>query len=924
VLVLWLREEAFDKSPLVRLAYLLEQLTPQDAPTAGGCDVRLMGPRTSTTLDSFYADAGNLDVRTRRRLEQVRAFSPTATAAPDVLPHKPDAAPLATSSGDGSGADGVAAGCLSPVRVMLSDDRIAATLVAELFRRGIDLRPPTIPRPAPGAGAAAGAASGPPGASAGQPASKPDTAFVEQGVDDPQQGAGDKPHVALVAEWDTFYGRALPFTFAAATSGRYTAKQMMDDPAKVPPYIHHFIYQRGIDGRVAGADAAPPPSGDGAGAGAQAAPRGWSAPLSSYAETPEGTNQLDYVRRLAHELEQTDRRLFRERGEGLRAVGVLGSDLYDTLLILRALRGLLPHAVFFTTTLDARLAHPAEWQAAHNLVVVTGYGLALHPYYQRNVPPFRDTNQTATFAATLAASDVFGPGAEVFGKLLRQPRIFEIGRRGPHDLSVDRDAAEARQVPLTMTLESAYPNGPGTLHPYRPELAGWWTARRAGWLVALLLAAFLGMGAFLFLVLKFNIRMLQPGLLLSHPLPFTIVALGAVVALLWGIYAAQVVEGEPFALVGGISVWPTVAVRLLVGLACIHFMFRNGRLTRKNDRKIKTTFFEPAANAGGGAGGVAGPRRTLRQWIDVARERAGRIRGWIAGVWRRGWKRRALRAWVVGAWDRNWEVMNANGTKVDAALVWKEYLRHSGKLDRLLRATMMAAAYLVFVGCLMQILGAPTSPARGNLCRWLDRAATYLWAVPLGTLLTFFAIDATMINTYFIKHLTRSDTEWPPHAYEQCTRRGLTNDELSDYLDIRLIAMRTEVVGRLVYMPLLVVFLLITSHASYFDNWDWPAGTVAAYAVSVGCSLVSALILRRAAEQARADALDRMRDRWICYLGKDDPKANAMEQLVDEVKAERRGAFSILSQYPFFAALLLPSGGLGVWVLIEYLATHHF
>ena len=863
VLVLWLREEAFADRPLDRLAFLLNKLTPNDGGSAERCDVRLVGPRTSTTLDEFYAGTSDPDGRVRRRLGGVLAFSPTASASPDVLLHRPPAAGSTLPSGDGGPGT-----CFKPLRVMLSDDQIATALINELARRGIELRPPATP-------------------AAGAPERDEKAAAEDK----------RKPHVALVAEWDTFYGRALPYTFAAAASGQYTAKEMMADPAKVPAYIHRFIYQRGIDGRIAGAGAAPATaaeSGGGTGGGARAG----SGPFTSYAETPEGTNQSDYIRRLAQELSQIDRRLFRERGEGLRAVGVLGSDLYDTLLTLRALRGLLPHAVFFTTTLDARLGHPSEWEAAHNLVVVTGYGLSLHPYYQRNVPPFRDTNQTATFAATLAACGMLGGRPDDLTPLLGAPRIFEIGRRGPHDLSVDLDAFAARQVPLTMTLEAAYPNGPGTVHPYRAELAGWWTARRATWFAILLVAAALGMGAFLLFVLKFDIRALRPGLLLSHPLPFFIIALGVVVAALWRLYWAQVVEGEPFALVGGISVWPTIAARVLVGAACIHFIARNRRLTEGNDRKIESTFLDPPDPAA--VGPVVSPARAFR---DVAAE-----------MWNRHWK--------VTIVDKEGE--KEGESRVDAALLWKEYIRHSGQLYRVIRAVAMSVAFLVFIGCLMVILGTPTSPARGDLSRWLDWLATYFWAVPLGTLLTFFAIDATMINRYFIKHLTKLGTHWPPHAYKQCARRGLDDADLNDYLDIRLIAMRTEVVGRLVYTPLLVVFVLIVSHASYFDNWNWPQGTVAAYVVSIGCSVVSALVLRRAAEQARANALERMRDLWICYLGNNQPKAKALEELIGEVKSERRGAFSILSQYPFLAALLLPSGGFGVWVLIEYLATNSF
>ena len=106
----------------------------------------------------------------------------------------------------------------------------------------------------------------------------------------------------------------------------------------------------------------------------------------------------------------------------LKAVGLLGSDVYDKLELLKALRPLPPDAVFFTNNLDARFAHPEEWNETHNLVVVSafdleipieqpilvmqpklnGQGLAcrLPDDHGVHVPPFRDSYQTALFAAT--------------------------------------------------------------------------------------------------------------------------------------------------------------------------------------------------------------------------------------------------------------------------------------------------------------------------------------------------------------------------------------------------------------------------------------------------------------------------------------------------------------------------------------------
>jgi hypothetical protein len=78
-------------------------------------------------------------------------------------------------------------------------------------------------------------------------------------------------------------------------------------------------------------------------------------------EAAEGHKQLDYLRRLADRIRRDDRRLRAEgRGE-IAAIGVLGSDVYDKISVLRALRGEFPRAVFFTTDLDARLSSPRQY-----------------------------------------------------------------------------------------------------------------------------------------------------------------------------------------------------------------------------------------------------------------------------------------------------------------------------------------------------------------------------------------------------------------------------------------------------------------------------------------------------------------------------------------------------------------------------------
>ena len=96
------------------------------------------------------------------------------------------------------------------------------------------------------------------------------------------------------------------------------------------------------------------------------------------ANKAEGQAQFDYLSRLGEQLATLEEQLS-AKGEHIKAIGVVGSDVYDTLLILQALRHRFPNVLFFTTGLDARFWHPRELSWSRNLIVTSGYGLMLHP-----------------------------------------------------------------------------------------------------------------------------------------------------------------------------------------------------------------------------------------------------------------------------------------------------------------------------------------------------------------------------------------------------------------------------------------------------------------------------------------------------------------------------------------------------------------
>jgi len=156
--------------------------------------------------------------------------------------------------------------------------------------------------------------------------------------------------VILIGEWDSFYGRALPIEFRAAACAKVatfteadlktiqvpvdikgwcsTVPRAVDlqiqrpaDYESLTLNVFRYSYLGGLDGEIPGDDAA---------RAARAAKATAGDSKDPTRDRPEGTSQIDYVRALVA--------LIHDEGEGARAIGILGTDPYDALLIIKALR----------------------------------------------------------------------------------------------------------------------------------------------------------------------------------------------------------------------------------------------------------------------------------------------------------------------------------------------------------------------------------------------------------------------------------------------------------------------------------------------------------------------------------------------------------------------------------------------------------
>lgn len=301
VVVVWLPAVNFNPYPLRYFAALIDQLAPGEI--RDKIDVTLIGPASSTGLQNMVREArwhmNCLSAPMQNVLDGVKIISPRATASDLTLLSAADVPPAyktvetflqeAIKRGPRGG--------LQFVRTIAPDNWVLHELIAELARREIYV--------------------------------------VSQMTPDRRPIPPKLSHIVVLSEWDTPYGRSLGTTFAAEASGQ-TATDIFEHSEKPPARIHAYHYLRGIDGRLPGDK-------DNQREAEQKTQLGQNAVAT---EATEGLNQSDYLRRLARQMKEDNARWQREDGSGIRAVGLLGSDIYDKLMILRALRPHFPGTVF--------------------------------------------------------------------------------------------------------------------------------------------------------------------------------------------------------------------------------------------------------------------------------------------------------------------------------------------------------------------------------------------------------------------------------------------------------------------------------------------------------------------------------------------------------------------------------------------------
>ena len=770
--------------------------------------------------------------------------------------------------------------------------------------------------------------------------------------------------VLLVAERDSLYAQAMIEQFGA----------QLDKTGAGHIELRVVYFFRGLDGATArdsSERAAPTPA------------KGAATPAAI--EWPESRDQLDYLRRLAQSVHDSE---LLPGGTPIGAIGIVANDVHDKLLVLQAMHQQFHDRLFFTIDMDARFAHPRALPFTRNLIVASGLPLEFPPGLIGPIAPMRDMYQTATFLAAQRALCI-AEACDLVDSIVKamhdSPSIYEIGRTRAvpvdgfdhHWRESGTDRPRARLAAMLLGVLAfvllVWPSTPAIREMIvalfgraSPHFAG----QRLQWPTVVTVTAYLtvlayaavlavefvqpgrwsllrmtiivagtGVTAFATMTTVLWTRRAQRGERWHRVAPVirhaTLGAAGAAavvgVVALWPVLTLQsqfasgpCTDCEPVALAEGISVWPSQALFVLTMLVIVFALDRTWQVALRSMAEA-------------------------HDWLGIG------VRQPVAPAW--GWDRlprrlwRRLRSTSLMLWP------HCRDGPVQMARVWRQYQLRGRPGARVSRTLLSLAVTLTLAaGVYLLLEGTATLdvPARGQTQRALASASFIAVALVMLPLLMVAVADSTTLAVRFISLVGRERSRYPaaviarfaaaqgpqlaplwrtPIAAQPSDRvEGVTpplaraHSLLDDWIDMQVVTRRTEVVSPLVIWPLVAVAMLLLARSRLFDNWSFTLPVALVGAAYLAWTVGLSVWLKVVCERLRDGALRRMHAdlQWLAGAGPEMAKlVEPMKRLIAAVNDERRGAFAGLLEQPLFRGLMVPLGGAGGAQIFDYLLLAH-
>lgn len=760
----------------------------------------------------------------------------------------------------------------------------------------------------------------------------------------------------LISEQDSLYARTLSQHIRDAFLKGYSDQCPQEHRIhKEKPLFTNFTYLRGLDGKLPVIDKA-----DNEKVDKEEKKEGRKLliqPDDSPPEHAEGRNQFDYLRRLVDTIEELDR----TQGFGanrIKAIGIIGSDVYDKLLILHALQDRFRNKIFFTTDLDARYLHADQIKWSRNLIVASNFDFTLRPELQNSTMPFRDSYQTSMYLATLLALDNYQHSlkmkhatqlrrTQLISRKLQdvekkiqeiqenldkwlKPQIFEIGRtHAVHLASLDvndldkwmgsddkrliykeSSKAECRTDDLLScpTIET---------DRYKAKEYNLFNLQSFFFIIVVI---------FLFFSILFYRPIqevfLKQEITLKTTASYVTIFVISFLILLFLIYednSPSRMNGEPFLWTEGVSVWPNIVIRFLgitVIILIILFYFR--KLTEAK-RNIQNDFeFISMTDQS-----IGEKKSEHFQWTEI-------LQGPYLNL-----KRSSQRS--------------TRKEQAEVEKLWQSYMEitddfKSNKYFWIITATLIS---LCITCSGLFIFGYLNYPARGEITQYLHIFFIFLQFGILWSLVFWVGYEVAacrnFINCLDIKGIDKSqgysenetDSEsvnWPPKLMRKVAEKtGIPSNFLGRYIGFLLITRAIERINGLIYIPFVLMLLIAIGRSNIFDNLGFSPALIVVFISALIYLILKMSVLRTSAKN-QCDGITRYyeefrstRDTFV--LESEENIANTedivskenMDMLVAGIRSKYRDTFTPFIHRPTLLAILLPGGGIGLIQIIEYL-----
>jgi hypothetical protein len=739
--------------------------------------------------------------------------------------------------------------------------------------------------------------------------------------------------VVLIGERDTLYGWHLPKTYETVLpiegesikeNGVYFCnKDGKNDKNKFEDKcIFKFSYLRGLNGEKSNSKS------DSNKAKDDKKDTADKSTSISKMEEADDDSQFDYVRRMVGKIRDLDQQLhqssFTPDRHVIKAIGILGSDVYDKLLIMQAIHDGFPDAVVFTNGLDARYLHPDENKWTRNLLMVSGFDLALGPELQGDIPPFRDSRQTAFYLATEIALINWKKGnidksyfhnnfetGNIYNLLkdeqatnqleeyLHNPKVYELGKTKIIPLSQPKGELSGDKSSESKPLQDA-------LTPFHSKIDfynwhNWlalvlfaillylisWVFNQVGNLfdnksgikpcIGLIILEVFALGWYNLWVKKFNLSM-SIWLIFFSVIIF-IILYSLFINYTLKVYNAAINEGKVNEKINSISfklVLHFILVFIIIFLPI--FAVYNNLIDNLEPHDL----FE---------GVSMWPTEGLRFIALIAASYL------IIQAYQFPYQVEAL----IQKNLFKGELPSSDQSKI-LSDEWKIY-----KEKRWRKAIKKTLTFYGFGLGVLFLFGLPHTPFRGEEIRMLDNILLRGMVVPAFILLLFLVTDTAQIAISLIIQLKNGSSLRyicsHKYIFKEVHKYKLEYNDMHEWISMRFIQELSKEVYRIIGSPMIVVLVIVISRSSVFDNWTMPISLNIVIGLSVAYLLYCDYHLKNETDKARKNAIKSLQERSFGYKRGDasqKDKAEQLDRLIDLLKNSGEMVYKTFIERPIF------------------------